>query len=435
MFSNKIKNLNLQSGDNSVYYLLLLFCILLPFQFALNPKVGVDLAIVRVFIPLLFLTWLFISIKNRAAILQKNTLTYLFAAFLFIATISLVFSSNLDWSLRKLAFLFSILPIYLIASCVLNTPARKRGAVTALVGGGATLASLAILQFTAQFIFGIDAVYGFLANNVSPFFLGNSFSKAVLAYPSWLVNANGITYMRATAIFPDPHMLSYYFGLLIPWSIVLWHDSKKYSYWFFFATLLLIVADICTFTRGGYIALIAGSLVVLPLVSRATMRKIILAIILLTLFFTIAPHTPVASRLSSSFDVTEGSNVGRLSNWQQAILIIKNHPLGVGIGMYSLAVDPNVDYRTPIYAHNLYLDIAAELGLTAMLIFLAILLFTFIYFWNAARTKPFFVAGVSSITIFAIHSLVETPLYSVHILSLICLIIALSVGIKKYEKI
>jgi len=434
MFLNKIKNLNFRSGDNSVYYLLVLFCILLPFQFALNPKAGVDLAIVRVFIPVLFLIWLFTLLKNKASIPKKNTLTFLFAAFLFIATVSLVFSSNLDWSLRKLAFLFSILPIYLIASSVLITPDRRRSIITALISSGAILALLAIFQFTAQFIFGIDAVYGFLANSISPFFLGNSFSKAVLAYPSWLVNANGITYMRAIAIFPDPHMLSYYFGLLIPWSIVLWSDSKKHSHWFFFTTLLLIIGDICTFTRGGYIALITGSLAVLPLVSRATMQKIMLAIITLILFFTIAPHSPVASRFSSSFDVTEGSNIGRLSNWQQAILIIKNHPLGVGIGMYSLAVDPKAAYRQPIYAHNLYLDIAAELGLLAMLILVAILLFTFAYFWSAARTNPFFIAGVSSVTIFAIHSLVETPLYSVHILSLICLIIALSVGIKKYEK-
>lgn len=435
MSSLKNTILKLRNGDNIIYYFLLVLCVLLPFQFALNPKKGFDLAIIRIIIPALFLTWIIISIKNKKSLFIKNKITYLLITFLTIATISLFFSHNIFWSLRKLAFLFSIIPLYFVSISTLSTDARRRNAVIALVGGGAAIATVAIAQFSAQFIFGIDSVYNFLANNTTPFFLGNSFSKAVLSYPSWLVNAGGTTYMRATAIFPDPHMLSYYMGILIPWSVVLWNTSKRYSRLFFLTTLLLIITDIATFTRGGYIALVAGSLIVLPLVSKSTVKKIFLACAMLIFFFTIAPHNPVASRFSSSFDVTEGSNVGRLSNWQQALVIIKNNPLGVGIGMYSLAVDPSADYRQPIYAHNLYLDIAAELGIIAMLIFMGILIFTFASFWKAAKSQPFFIAGVSSVTLFAVHSLVETPLYSVHLLPLICIIIALSVGIKKYENI
>jgi putative inorganic carbon (HCO3(-)) transporter len=304
----------------------------------------------------------------------------------------------------------------------------------ALVGGAAALAMFSLFQFIAQFIFGIDPVYAFLAHYITPFFLGNSFSQTVLSYPSWLVNANGVTYMRATAMFPDPHMLSYYFGILIPWSIALWSTSKKHSLFFFFASVALILADIATFTRGGYLALIAGALIVLPLVSRKSIIKIIIAAFTLFFLFTLAPHSPVAGRLTSSFDITEGSNQGRISNWKQALPIIAKHPLGVGIGMYSLTVNPEADYREPIYAHNLYLDIAAELGIAATLVFILILLFTFFSFWRAAQEQPFFAAGVSSVTVLAVHSLVETPLYSVHILSLICILIAMGVTVKHYEK-
>jgi O-antigen ligase len=137
----------------------------------------------------------------------------------------------------------------------------------------------------------------------------------------------------------------------------------------------------------------------------------------------------------SSFDAQEGSNSARILNWQQALAIIKNHPLGVGIGMYSLAIDPNADYREPIYAHNLYLDIAAELGIAAAIVFVLILFLAGKNFWQAAKIQPFFAAGVASVTIFSVHSLVEDPLYSVHILPLILIMIALSATLNQYEKI
>lgn len=137
----------------------------------------------------------------------------------------------------------------------------------------------------------------------------------------------------------------------------------------------------------------------------------------------------------SSFDTQEGSNKARISNWQQALEVIKNHPLGVGIGMYSLEIDPSAEYREPIYAHNLYLDIAAEFGIPAVIIFVMLLFFAGKNFWQATRKQPFFAAGVASIAIFSVHSLVENPLYSVHVLPLILIIIALSTTLNQHEKI
>jgi O-antigen ligase len=409
-----------------LYNIFLIFCAFLPLQFALNPTAGVDLAIVRVIVPALFLGWIFWTKKNKLPLLEKNKVTYLIIIFLLLAVFSLSFSHNLSWSLRKLAFLFSLAPIYFVTVSLLNTKNKMRGALAALVGGAAVVAFLGIIQFSAQFIFGIDAVYVFLAQNIAPFFLGNSFAQTVLAYPSWLVNSEGATYMRAIATFPDPHMFAYYLGMLAPWSIVLWATTQSHKKLFFFSSALLIITDILTFTRGGYIALIAAAVVILPLVSKSAAKKVLAGAAIFVLLFVFAPHNPVAGRFLSSFDLQEGSNQGRIANWQQALSVIAAHPFGVGIGMYPLTVDPNADYREPIYAHNLYLDLATELGLVAAFVFLALLFFAFRYFWQSAKKQPFFVAGVASLTVFAVHSLVENPLYSVHILPLILIIIAMS---------
>ena len=415
-------------------YIFYFFCFFLPFQFALNPTTGIDLAIVRVIIPTIFIVWLFLALKNKECLLPKNKAVFCLLVFIFLIFVSLLFSHNLPWSLRKMFFLLSLLPIYFVAVSVFKEKSNQRKTLVALVGGGALLAFFGIIQFVSQFIFGIDPVYDFLAQSIAPFFLGNSFSQAVLTYPSWLVNSEGATYMRAVANFPDPHMFSYYLGMLIPWSIALWATSKNHKTLFFIFSLLIIIADIMTFTRGSYVALIASAFVILPIVSKSAAKKLLFGIIIFIFLLITMPHGPVTGRFVSSFDAQEGSNQGRLLNWKQAASVIAFHPLGVGIGMYSLSIKPDANYREPIYAHNLYLDIAAELGIPAALVFISFLFFIFKSFWQAARKNQFFAAGIASLAIFSVHSLVENPLYSVHVLPLLLILAALGTTLTSYEK-
>src|SRR6266702_3927689 len=118
LFHSKKKLCN---GQDIFYSLLLAVCFLLPFQFALSPAKDIDLAIIRIIIPLLFLLYLLFAIKNKTDFSHKNKLSLLLLLFLALATISLLSSSNLFWSLRKLLFLFSIFPIYFLAKNILNT--------------------------------------------------------------------------------------------------------------------------------------------------------------------------------------------------------------------------------------------------------------------------------------------------------------------------
>jgi O-antigen ligase len=430
---NSIKNLITFFGKEKFNSFLLLFCIFLPFQFALNPIKGIDLAVARIIIPLFFLSWIAISIKKNEKLLKGSLGTYLLLFFIFLVVISSFYSANFSWSLRKLFFLFSLGPIYFILVSAFKSEKLMHRILMSLTFGAAALSLIAILQFISQFIFSINSVYSFLTSNVTPFFLGQSFSQAVTTYPSWLVNSGGTTYMRAFAMFPDPHMLSYYLEIILPFSIAFMLLAKNRK-WPLISVCLILIADVLTFTRGSYLAIILGSLIIIPLVSKSTIKKIILGASFFALLFASAPHNPVTQRLSSSFDMQEGSNQGRLSNWQQAFSVISNNPFGVGIGSYSLAIKPTAEYREPIYAHNLYLDIAAETGIITAIIFIGILINAFRNFWQAAKSQPFFIAGVSSMAIFSIHSLVENPLYSVHVLPLFLIILALSETTNSYEK-
>lgn len=417
-----------------LYYFFLAFCLLLPFQFALNPAPGIDLAVVRVIIPALSLWLCYDLFKNKKMAEFSDRTTFFLLSLLALSVFSLLFSQNLAWSLRKLAFLFSIAPVYFIAIHACDLPRKIRAALSFLVLGATAVATVGIFQFFSQFIFGIEKTYSFLANSIIPFFLGKSFSAEVLAYPSWLVNSGGTTYMRAFAIFPDPHMFSYYMGMLLPWSLALCATTKNHKGLFFFSSAALAMADVLSFTRGGYIALIVSAVLVLPLVPKTAAKKILIGAAAAVFVLVVSPSSPVTERLGSSFDVNEGSNQARLNNWQQALAVIRNNPLGTGIGTYSLAVDPAASYREPIYAHNLYLDIAAELGIFTVFIFLALLGLSLKNFWKAARSNSFYAAGFASLVVFSTHSLVENPMYSVHILPLFFIVIALSVSINNYAK-
>ena len=417
-------------GASPLFFIFLVGCALLPFQFALNPAPTVDLAIIRVLVPILFLVCFHFLKKFKKTFEKTQLLNYAILIFLGLALFSLFFSQNLVWSLRKLAFLFSLFPLYFVALLFSNNTQRKRKIITALTLGGTIVAIFALLQFSCQFFFGIDQVYAFLAQSIIPFFLGKNFAQEVLTYPSWLVNSGGTTYLRAFAPFPDPHMLSFYVGMLLPWSIALWATSQKHQTFFLLASFFLAVCDIATFTRGGYLALIGAALVILPLVSRQTVWKILAGIALFLLLFFVVPKNPVtnpvAGRITSTFDLNEGSNQGRLAIWKQALVVISQYPQGVGIGSYPLVVSPKTTYRTPIYTHNAYLDIASELGLVAAFVFIFMLGLAFKNFWQLSKINSFYVAGVASLTVFAVHCLVENPLYSVHVLPLLLIMLALS---------
>lgn len=402
--------------------LFFIFCAYLPFQLALNPSAGVDMASARVFILVLFFAWLAEKLKQKKLVVQNNKTNFFLISFLFLNLFSIVVSQNSDWSVRKLLFLFSVFPLYFVASNIINTKEQMTKVLKILVWSGFFVAILGIIQFISQFIFGLNATYQFWANYISPVFLGANVTEAVLKNPSWLVNISGATYLRSIATFPDPHMLSFFLGMLLPFALGLFWKFKTKIYLIIFCTML--VADLLTFSRGGYLGLFAGILVTIFLVLNKLKKENKLKIFLASLALAsllIIPG-PISERFFSSFNFSEGSNQGRIETWKKAIEIIINHPVfGVGIGNYALEISATANYRDPIYAHSNYLDIAAETGLLNLFLWLGFLGSVFFMFLKKAKDSLFFCASIS-IIIFMAHSVVETSIYSPVVLPLFLII-------------
>ncbi len=439
---------------------LIIYFYLLPFGWALSPLEGIDLAISRIFSLGIIMFFVLSGLKHRRLPFPTPWILFFFSSFLVIITLSYVWAENKDFSIRKIIFLWNFLPLFIVFQAVTRDPSHRKNILTAFVGSATLTSLVGISQFFLQFVIGIEPAFALWTKHILPFFLGSSFGAVVADYPSLLVNISGATIMRASAFFPDPHMLSLYLGLSLPLAGALAlqknQDSRTFAY---IAFVIILLADLLTFSRGGYLGLGAGLLSALifsfdwsslqkniqsfitkrsernkdllsfpnPVQAKSRLIRIILGGVLVTLVCTALLFSPFGKRLLSSFSHEDGSNIERLRLWQETAGYIVDRPLlGVGIGNYSLLAKPSAMYREPIYAHNLFLDLASEIGLLGAFFFIGLLFLCFSKAWSAWRKNQtlFSLAIMLSLIIFSTHSLFELPLFSVQVLPAFLLILA-----------
>ncbi|NTW75346.1 MAG: O-antigen ligase family protein [Candidatus Moranbacteria bacterium] len=405
-----------------------LFLFLLPFQVALSPVSGIDLPLSRVFAPLLFLFWLARGLSRKKVSIPLVSESAFLFVFLFLSFISIVWAEDVSWAGRRMLFLLSFYPLFLVYTTICaETPFAVRTVFRAVVAGAALAACVGLVQFFSQFFLGVSFVFRFWMREIVPVFLGSSFGASVAEYPSLLVNVGGTTILRASSFFPDPHVAAFFFGIAFPFSFALaaMAVTRREKVTFLIFSILILLADLLSFSRGGYVGLMFG--VIFAGFRYVKINRLFVhrgAILLgLSLIGTLS-ITPIRDRLVSSFVLEEGSNAGRIGMYTMAIRKIAERPFGYGLANYPLAVKMNAGYREPIYAHDLYLDIATETGIAGAAVFLAAIVSAF---WKLARsTDPMRSAAAVSLVIFFGHSLFETPLYSVHVLPMLLLLLALA---------
>lgn len=179
---------------------------------------------------------------------------------------------------------------------------------------------------------------------------------------------------RVFSTLENPNLLAGYLVILLPLVFgALLNEKRKIMKRSF--VLLLGAVFIClilTFSRGAWLTLPAMVLV-LGLVHQKRWLWLLLLLPLGLLF-----QQGVLERLTSIFNPTDTSSMMRLALWQSTLTMISDHPwLGIGWGVY-YQVYPLYDFFVQgetivCHAHNLYLNLAAEIGLPG--------LFTFLYLY------------------------------------------------------
>ena len=371
--------------------------------------------------------------QNDSIYLKNNHILWVLVLFFILSVISIFGAENQIWGLRKLLVFVSIFPLFFLTSALIKDQKELYKLIYIVIGSAAVSAVIALAQFLAQFVFGADSVMIFWVSYIVPIFSGASFGSLVASNPSWLVNIGGQTIMRAIGLFPDPHALAFYLGLTSPFTLALAFFGSKHRSIFFTVYCLLLTVLFLTFSRGGYLGLLFSLAVFVFFAWQrfdSKDKKFFGVTILLAAAILLLVGWPVASRLISSFDIQEGSNMGRLSIWQDSRQIIRKNPIiGVGLGNYSLAVSFNQDYRNAITSHNLYLDIWSEMGILGLLAWLAV-------FLAAAREaqkriKDNFILSIgclSALAYFFTHSFFETAIFNPTVLAMLMVVLGLAVA-------
>jgi tetratricopeptide (TPR) repeat protein len=205
--------------------------------------------------------------------------------------------------------------------------------------------------------------------------------------PSFYTQASRIRLAsgRIFAIFPLPTLYALVCGVLLIFIIhYLFHSRGLMRAVWGILLLLGGVNLLLTQSFGGILFFMAGVLFYL-FASRVFKIKYLapLLMVLALVFFVVT-----ALRFSEAQELTPARQ--RFANWQQAGRLIAAAPiLGVGLGNYETAIPEQVRKGEPtsIYAHNFFLQLAAESGIL-LFILLAVIAWPFLKKSLAGFLRP-----------------------------------------------
>lgn len=324
---------------------------------------------------------LVVAVGLRWAIYRKLPVGWLKATVLILAYGVVIFGSLFyaaNWEQAQLAAsdywkdgLIAILLVILIQ----NKGAFRR-AIWTLIFAGIFMGSLSVHQYiTGNF----SSIYGGFAE--SP-----------------LLNiVSGTEGHRVGGPLGDPNFYAQILIVILPLAIsrTFYETKMPLRILAGFASLVIGMSIVFTFSRGGLIALII-CLVALIVYQPPRFRAIFIIIGVLWVVLLLLPPT-YKSRMGTLTNLNESpaaenSFRGRVSEMLSAWYMFRDNPiLGVGANNYpiyyqdysrQIGLDPRAENREP---HNLYLEVAAETGLVGLIVFGVILYTVFSTIHNARQ--------------------------------------------------
>ncbi len=404
-----------------------------------------------------FALWFADGVRRRTLHLDGSPVLALLGIYIGVQFISLLGAPNLAEAAAEVIKWVEFGLVLLIASAMLAAPspriraggADKRAAPLAPQPWGERFTSQAKPSPASPRIGGRGAdrpvrwlVAGVLIGGVSQALLG-LYQFVNRIGPDWFIVLG--RFMRASGTFRQPNPYAGYLGLILPvavslaiwsWAALLRRDTRdqivsesharrlhpveQWVDWglklagplFFSGAALAIAAGLlASWSRGGWLGMLAGVGVVIVFRSRLAALLSGLALLLLLTALLLgnfrpdAVPEPVAARMQEipaflgmtdilSQPVTDENFavIERLAHWVAAIRMWEMAPwFGVGPGNYA-TVYPLV--RLPRWedalghAHNVYLNVLGETGLVGLTAYLALWIGVVIWVWRRFRRFP-----------------------------------------------
>jgi len=325
--------------------------------------------------------------KNELVPYGNRIIWWFIGGFVLISAISFLFASDKLLAIYKFGWLILGVGLFWL---ITRVNYNKLKLIYAMLVGIFLQAVLGIWQFLTQSSFA-NKWLGLAAHD--PAQLGTSVVEFIAK------DGIGERWLRAYGGLDHPNILGGVLAVGILLIVFLFLDNKNselkikykkaifYSLFFIFITALFF-----TFSRGAWLAVLAGGLFMLIsfVIKRdlKSQKEMLIAILLSSiligvLFFQY--NELVITRLGDNSRLEIKSRIERVASYNEALQIIKKYPLtGVGLGNYTLALSREIPNQESFYyqpTHNVFLLVCAETGIIGLLFFvlinLSLLIFSF----------------------------------------------------------
>ncbi len=242
---------------------------------------------------------------------------------------------------------------------------------------------------------------------------------------------------RMNASFHDPNNFGGYLVMVLPIFISLLFSKNIKSKTFLILIPSVVLLSFClmrTSSRGAWLAFVIAILILCMLRKKGTIALAFLIVLAVSLLLP----GYVQNRASSMLRIEKGDSMWeRVQIWKGGWAMVKAHPiLGVGVNTWSrnFPIYKPQDYPDDRYAHNCYLQMAAEIGIPGALIFL---FFLFALMAKSRRSlrrletgwmRDAYIGLLSGMVGFLISSAFDTHLYSLVMATLFWLSAGLLIG-------
>ncbi len=379
-------------------------------------------------------------IKKPLQFMREHRVLTTTSLLLLIAIISLIPAVDRGAGIKRIIYFINLSFIGIVAyDLIRRNQALTRRVIQALAIPTILVTIVGFVQLISTYFIDIYSFMRIWGEGIELKLFGSQWSYiAVWKGNTWFAYFGQQLSLRMFSLFPDSHSFPIFLliGLCALVALV-FRRGKQVGYRF--CIVLVLLAMILTGTRGIW----AGSVGVLLCSAllfwymrrtevaeryRATFVKINSLIIVFFLLFVVAypilasqqfrapkdNNDLLAHRLRSILDFGETSNGQRLVIWKASIVSIIHHPL-LGVGIYNFPVvlsQKIILSKAGSSAHNIYLHIAAEMGLPA----LAIALY-FIYLLLATAYRNFISSSDELISVYHGAVLICLPWVFIYLLT------------------
>ncbi len=337
------------------------------------------------------------DVKRRGRRFSLGTLGLLMLGYLGYMSFSLLYTTDLAGSFWTLVMWVTLFAAYLITSTVLIDRHRLRTAmlcVTTVVG---TVGGITVGQYLLREFFGLKIGHG----------LWNTVDRWV--YQLLGVPVSGLEFGdRVSGTFNNPNLLAAYLVMTIPFAVayVMTGTRSKPKALSRMALILAAYGLGFSFSRGGYLALIAVAVILfclfIPKKFVMTVLTTIYIVLLIPPMISNRLVTVIPSDVSTPVDSVATEEEGptalpetkeeleekisevyaqddsirkRFTMWKQVLITAAKRPIfGSGLGVSTTQQTLSAVGIEHKHAHNLFLEILAEGGLVSLGFFTVILL-------------------------------------------------------------